>query len=123
MAIKLDLYEYMQEETIDFGPTPFTISTEEPNTVCIDIDYDVTLRNLSKDGLKLFLYIAKTINADTDVLAINAKEVGDSIYNQINEPTAQKVRRGIKNLLKYRIIAPTNLKPYYFINKNILWKD
>lgn len=97
----------------DFNPFIFT--GELPVSVDVAI-----LRKLKINGILVLSLINKTWFKDGST-RLGVKEICTVLFKEYNEANATRVRRGLRELLRNQVIAYSDTKDIYWVNKGAIW--
>lgn len=95
-------------------------NTVESRQITVDID---KLAALNTNGLQLLAYINYSGGLNGRYVVINQEEAAKYIKGSETSAALSFVRRGILNLLQNNIIVRGIAQNYYWLNKNIIWKE
>lgn len=105
--------EKTAKEKYDFNPFVFT------GELSVSIDVTV-LRKLKLNGILVLSLVNKTWFKDGST-RLGVKEVCMILFGEYNEANATRVRRGLRELLRNKILAYSDTKDIYWVNKGAIW--
>lgn len=79
------------------------------------------LRLLTRNGLEVFSVIPETFFKSDHSCRILTKTVCERLYGEYNEAFATRIRRGLRDLVANKVLAKSDTKDIYWVNKSIIW--
>lgn len=109
----------MIDEEVSVASTPFNSVGNYKYVLIGDLDI---LNKLSEQGRVVLKHVYFYLDVHTGTACFSSKAVCIGEFGVYDEIYRKRIRRGIKNLLKHNVIAVSNKKNCYWVNKAIIWK-
>ncbi len=108
------------EQKIMYAANPF--KEEEAGEVLLIGNQEV-VNQLSVNGRTVFKYITRYLDRLNRKTCLPVNTICYREFNLYDQTFATRIRRGIRDLIKANVIAYTKEKDFYWVNKNIIWKQ
>ena len=110
----------MEELTVVdvLGSSPFKIVKKENVVVIGELD---KVMALSDNGRFMLNYVSKHLYSDWCLITV--RTVCQTEFKEVNETYSTRIRRGIRNLIKFNILAKSEKADIYWVNPNVLWRQ
>lgn len=99
-----------------YDTNPFVFTGELTTTIDLMI-----LRRLKLNGVLVLSFIKDKWFPKDGSCVLMVKEISIKLFGEYNEANATRVRRGIRELIREKVLAYSEDKDIYWVNKAVIW--
>lgn len=116
--------QYVDNKKAKYNSNPFVVEFNHTSTGGIVDMPNINLSllpKLSPHGITVLARLNDTCFKNDHSTRLVVKDICDKLYQSYNDANATKIRRGIRNLIANRVLAYSDIKDIYWINKAAIW--
>lgn len=114
----------VRNEKLRYDSNPFVVELNHTPTGGIVDMPNINLSllpRLSPHGITVLARLNDACFKKDHSTRLVVKDICDRLYQSYNDANATKIRRGIRNLIANHVLAYSDIKDIYWINKAAIW--